>query len=582
MFRKYINNLKFFIAQKNRIRQITILIFLLVLSALMELLGICALATLAILITNQEIPIFLKNFLFIDINQENKYFFYILVIIFFFIKNSYISTVEYIKSSLIGSSYFNFQKNNISAFIKLKYWFYKKKNRSIFNKVINFSPERTIVGLGESMFALVNEFFIFFSILILLSITLSPNIIIGGLIITIIYLFIFFKIKKTSSKIGEKVNKNASKLFSSSEEIFSGFKELKIYKRESKFIEKFTDTVKNYSEALKSSRFIINILKYINETVIITFVIVFLLLFEFYNFTFTSIDFKFATLAVSLIRLYPNLTKIQNTLTQINISLPIAEELKEYILENINQKQTNKSVLEKNGDFENQKFFEICVDNINFSYAEKKILSEVNFTFKTGNTYFIYGPSGGGKTSLIELICGLIEPDAGKIKINNKDYKLFESNLISYVPQELYLINGNMFDNITFFDEVNDMNIKSAIEAAKIVKLPFFENYQESKNMLLTKKAKELSAGQKQRLVLARAFYQNKSIIILDEPTSNLDKKIEEEFLDNILKLSKEKIIIIVSHNLENFEKFENILLLKNNNIKKIEKATLKELKEFL
>ena len=582
MFRKYINNLKFFIAQKNRNRQITILIFLLILSALMELLGICALATLAILITNQEIPIFLKNFLFIDINQENRYFFFILVIIFFFIKNSYISTVEYIKSSLIGSSYFNFQKNNISAFIKLKYWFYKKKNRSIFNKVINFSPERTIVGLGESMFALVNEFFIFFSILILLSITLSPNIIIGGLIITIIYLFIFFKIKKTSSKIGEKVNKNASKLFSSSEEIFSGFRELKIYKRENKFIEKFTDTVKNYSEALKSSRFIINILKYINETVIITFVIVFLLLFEFYNFTFTSIDFKFATLAVSLIRLYPNLTKIQNTLTQINISLPIAEELKEYILENINQKQTNKSVLEKNGDFENQKFFEICVDNINFSYAEKKILSEVNFTFKTGNTYFIYGPSGGGKTSLIELICGLIEPDAGKIKINNKDYKLFESNLISYVPQELYLINGNIFDNITFFDEVNDMNIKSAIEAAKIVKLPFFENYQESKNMLLTKKAKELSSGQKQRLVLARAFYQNKSIIILDEPTSNLDKKIEEEFLDNILKLSKEKIIIIVSHNLENFEKFENILLLKNNNIKKIEKATLKELKEFL
>ena len=306
------------------------------------------------------------------------------------------------------------------------------------------------------------------------------------------------------------------------------------------------------------------------------------MLFKFFNFTFTSIDFKFATLAISLIRLYPNLTKIQNTLTQINISLPIAEELKDYILENINQKQINKSVLEKNEDFENQKFFEICIDNINFSYAEKKILSKVNFTFKTGNTYFIYGPSGGGKTSLIELICGLIEPDAGKITINNKDYKLFESNLISYVPQELYLINGNMFDNITFFDEVNEMNIKSAIEAAKIVKLPFFENYQESKNILLTKKAKELSAGQKQRLVLARAFYQNKSIIILDEPTSNLDKKIEEEFLDNILKLSKDKIIIIVSHNLENFEKFENILLLKNNNIKKIEKATLKELKEFL
>ena len=75
MFRKYINNLKFFIAQKNRNRQITILIFLLILSALMELLGICALATLAILITNNEIPIFLKNILHIDINQENKYFF---------------------------------------------------------------------------------------------------------------------------------------------------------------------------------------------------------------------------------------------------------------------------------------------------------------------------------------------------------------------------------------------------------------------------------------------------------------------------------------------------------------------------
>ena len=81
-------------------------------------------------------------------------------------------------------------------------------------------------------------------------------------------------------------------------------------------------------------------------------------------------------------------------------------------------------------------------------------------------------------------------------------------------------------DNITFFDEVNDMNIKSAIEAAKIVKLPFFENYQESKNMLLTKKAKELSSGQKQRLVLARAFYQNKSIIIISTKFSCSIKKI--------------------------------------------------------
>ncbi len=583
MLKNYFYNIKFFLFE-NTIKKITLLLVILILfSSILELVGIFLLAILALLITGQELPQFLIQSKYLGSFAIESYFFFFLIILFFFLKNIYISSTEYIKSIVISSSYLNFQKKNIHNFIFKNYLSYKKQKESDFNKYINYSPERTFIGMGESFYSLINELCIFIFILALLSFTLTPKVIVGSLFVSLIYFYIFKKIKNYTYSIGKTLNLNASKIYSTSEAIFKGFKEIKIYNKENRFIDFFNITIKDYSNAFKSSRFIINILKYINETIIISIIVFFLISLKYFDISFNGMNFSFTALAVSIIRLYPNMTKIQNTISQINIALPIANEL----VNNFKVNQ-NTSILRSKKQIENLSFdqdekIKINLKDVNFSYHKDPLLKNINVSFNSGEKYLIYGPSGGGKTTLLELICGLLEPKFGEITINNAETKLIDTNLISYVPQDSYLIDSNMFDNITLFDEVNDTNIKKAINAAKVCGLSSFigeiDNYDK---FILEKSVKDLSSGQKQRLSLARAVYQNRKILILDEPTSNLDKKTEDRFFENIFQVFEKKIIVVVSHNLDNFEQFDKVLIVKNGILNQVEKVSLRKLINLL
>ena len=331
MIKNYIENLKFFLFNNKKFRRYSLLLSVMIMfAALLELMAISLLAIFFLVITNQnlsEVNNIFTNYNFIDI-QKNNFFF--IIIGFFFIKNLYIAGLEYIKSKTLSRLFLNFQKKNINNFVNIDYLFYKNLKGSIFSKNINFSTERTFVGMGESFFSLINEFFIFFSILIFLSFSLSIHILIGGLLIVIIYLIIFKNVKNLTSEIGNQFNSSASNIFSLSEGIFKGFKEIRIYNKEIKFIKFFEDSIIPFAKSWMSSRFILNTLKYVNETIIIFLVLSSLIILKYLNIPFNNINFSFAAFAISIIRLYPNLSKIQNTLTLINITLPISNELKEF------------------------------------------------------------------------------------------------------------------------------------------------------------------------------------------------------------------------------------------------------------
>ena len=130
---------------------------------------------------------------------------------------------------------------------------------------------------------------------------------------------------------------------------------------------------------------------------------------------------------------------------------------------------------------------------------------------------------------------------------------------------------------------VNDTNIKKAINAAKVCGLSsFIGEIDNDDKFILEKSVKDLSSGQKQRLSLARAVYQNRKILILDEPTSNLDKKTEDRFFENIFQVFEKKIIVVVSHNLDNFEQFDKVLIVKNGILNQVEKVSLRKLINLL
>ena len=586
MIRQYFENVNFFFfSEKQNKTYAAILIFLIFISSILEFIAISLLALFILFLSGKtELGIIDKFYIPNFITFENYSFFFV-IIGFFIFKNIFVSFIEFNKSKFFATLFSKFHRSNMKNFLNLDYNIYKNVKSSEFSKKINFSSERTFIGIGESFFSLVNEIFIFFTILIILSISVSYYVFIGGLVIAFIYLILFLKIKSITKQLGNDYSNNATKIFANSEGIFKGFKEIRIFNKELHFIKFFENSILPFAKAWMLTRFILNILKYINETIIISLIVLGIILLKYFNVPFDTINFSFAAFAVAIIRLYPNLSKIQNTLTSITITLPVSNELKDF--SNLILKESKNILMNKIQINETDvKNLNIKLDEIEFNYGDKKIVENINLKFEDKKKYFIYGPSGSGKTTLLELICGLLIPSNGKIAFYEKEnFKkdINISELITYVPQEPYLVDSDFFDNVTMFDNKNKTNINKAKKALIDCGLEDLLNKQSSDvKSLIGENGIKLASGQKQRIGLARAFYKDRKIIVLDEPTSNLDKKTEELFMNNLINLSKDKILIFVSHNLNYCDRFDEIYLLKDGKIQIIENNNIVKLKELL
>ena len=585
MIKQYIKNLNyfFFIDKNSKFKAINLIIFIF-LSSILELIAISLLALFVLILSGSNTKELINSSYIPDFINFNGYSFFFIILIFFVFKNLFFSLIEYNKSKYLSTLFAKFHKINIKNFLNLNYFDYKKLKSSDFSKNINFSSERTFIGLGEGFFSILNEFFIFFMILIVLSLSISYYVFLGGALIATIYITLFIKIKTITKNLGNQYSENATKIFSTSQGIFRGFKEIRIFGKENHFIKFFNNSIIPFAQSWMLTRFILNILKYINETIIICLIVVVIILLKIFNIPFDNIDFSFAAFAIAIIRLYPNLSKIQNTLTSITITLPVSNELRTFSEEILKTNVSDFNV--SNKSHLNALETKIQLDKISFNYENRKILQNINLNFDEKKKYFIYGPSGSGKTTLLEIICGLLEPTEGKLYISNKEIQsrdLTNSELVTYVPQEPYLVEGNLFDNVSMFDDKNDLNIKKFETAVRDCSLSdLIENINDGFILKIKENGANLSSGQKQRIALARAFYKNRKIIVLDEPTSNLDKKTEELFMKNLFNISKDKILIFVSHNLNYYDSFDEIYLLKEGKIQITENNNLKKLKDLL
>jgi ABC-type bacteriocin/lantibiotic exporter with double-glycine peptidase domain len=228
----------------------------------------------------------------------------------------------------------------------------------------------------------------------------------------------------------------------------------------------------------------------------------------------------------------------------------------------------------------------IKLQNISFDYNKNSILKNINIEFKSNKKYFIFGKSGSGKSTLLDIILGLNDGYSGKILFNNEKaeyqniYK--DGKTIGFIPQNKFLVNENLFNNITLFDDLNHKNIERVKLCLNEVDMNDFLDRNRLFNYKIGFNGNKLSSGQAQRVLLARILYFNPKIMVFDEPTSNLDGKTEKFFIENLINKSKDKIIIYVSHNLSYVNLFDEFFLMKNSKLKKIRKENLNNIKSLL
>ena len=221
----------------------------------------------------------------------------------------------------------------------------------------------------------------------------------------------------------------------------------------------------------------------------------------------------------------------------------------------------------------------IKIENISYKFpgSQKVILNNINFEIKKGEKIGIIGKTGSGKTTLINIIIGLLTPSKGNLKVDkNYIFKSKEeiknnwSRNITLVPQEIFLYDSSIYENIAFNINLNAINKKDIENAAKLACAHEFILERPLKYYSQTgEKGIQFSGGQKQRLGIARAIYRNSEVIILDEATNALDQKTENKIIDSLLKI-KNKTIISVSHRINSLKNFDRIIELENGTIKNI------------
>ena len=225
------------------------------------------------------------------------------------------------------------------------------------------------------------------------------------------------------------------------------------------------------------------------------------------------------------------------------------------------------------------KFDKVVFKKVNFKYpnSQKKVLSNINLSFKKNKKIALVGPSGSGKSSLLILMIRLFDNQEGDIFINDQNVKNLQlKNLrdkFSFVSQDTVLFDGSIYENIKYNSKSSSKDILSAVKLACVDE--FTKNLPEKLNTNIGENGIKLSGGQRQRIAIARAIAQKKEIILFDEPTSNLDLKTESELFKNLSQIQN-MTLIVVAHRLSTIKDFNEIYFLEKGKV--LEKGTHKSL----
>ena len=269
-------------------------------------------------------------------------------------------------------------------------------------------------------------------------------------------------------------------------------------------------------------------------------------------------------------RVAPALLRIQQNSILMRGSLGYSKSIIEmFSYFDIAQKSEQGAVLHEHKDFESVVEF----DNVSYSYpnSESSAIKDVSFKIEAGEFFGIVGKSGSGKSTLLDLMLGLIEPISGNVTISNTkpDLAIKEfGGKIAYVPQKLSIIPGTIRDNVTFGEpssKYSDSHIKRILEEVELESLLMrIEGGLEGD---LGKNANQLSGGEAQRIVLARALVSNPDLLVLDESTSSLDNETEFKIMELLAKIKKHTTIVLITHKQENISHFDRLIVLSKGSI---------------
>ena len=517
-------------------------------------------------INNYFVVNYLNSFFKLDTQKELIFFVLFLIVVRF-----------------IYFIYFNLYKNRLLQDLQKKIAekvfknFFTLKSYSEFINYNSSTLIRDLLSETQTFKKFINVVIsLFVEILLVLSISiflifLDSQIYIFSIISLILFGIIYFLILKASLRDlgGERIKIN-KEIIKNTSEAFRFFEIIKIQKKLNYFLNKNN---KNY-EKLKNVLVKTNILQLLPKIIIETLFFLFILSMVYFISKSSNINSELSTLSiffVSFLRIYPSFIKIISSIQELNLYKKsvdgIYNQIKTQNYDTDQSHDNDQRYINSKSELKNS----IKINQLNFKYNSNIIFKDYNFELKKNSFNVIIGSSGSGKSTLIKTLLGFVKPNNIKIYFDNNEknfeyLNLFFKKKIGYAGQNNFTLNSTLFENITLEEKKDNLNLhdKEKLKNAFISSgLEEFFKFETDLDKIITEEGKNVSGGQIQRICLARALYFSDGVLILDEICSSLDLPSEEKIIKTLKMLSKNYMIIYITHRNNFHHEFDQVIEIK-------------------
>ena len=481
----------------------------------------------------------------------------------FILKNLFLFLQNVVQLKFVYTNQFATSRRMMINFMKRPYEYYLNADTAVIQRNIT-SDVNNMYGLILSVLQLISEAVVFACLVAVLLVVDAKMIMTIAVLLVVVLLLIKVVLKPIMVKAGQDNQDYYSGLYKWIEQSVMGIKEIKIANKEQYFIHEYAKCGFGYVNAVQKYNLFNSTPRLLIETVCIAGLVLYMMIVMLQGATVTEMIPQLTTFGMAAMRLIPSANRINNYLTSISYFEPFFMGVSDHLQEEIHDETMvydveaydQKKVVEK---LDIKKA--IKLEDITYKYpnSEQLIFDHADMEIPVGSAVGIVGSSGSGKTTVVDILLGLLELQSGKIYADGIDVKEhYEEWLknIGYIPQTIFMIDSTIRKNVAFGiadEDIDDERVWAVLKEAQLDE--FVRSLPEGLDTGIGERGIRLSGGQRQRIGIARALFEDPEVLVLDEATSALDNDTEAAIMESINRLHGKKTLIIIAHRLQTIEK---------------------------
>lgn len=569
------------VLNKKQKQRVTLLLFMNVISGFLETLGVSMILPIIQAIVEQDafennkiIRQISRIFQFQNIN-EFVIFMIVVMILVFAVKNTYMLLLTYVQNSFISNSQYRISRDLLQIYLNKPYEFYLKATTSDVLRTV-YSDTTGVFSLLLMCLQLITE--------VIVALCLGAALFIMDFFMTALMLVLLGGttllankfLKPRLQKIGIEAREKQSRMYDSILQSITGIKDVKIFAKEGYFLGAYKRFGKRYYNLVRDNEVLSSIPKLLIETVCIAGILGYLGITIQMGRDVGEMLPQLSVFAVAAVRLMPCASRASNYLARIAYYKPTLD----FVYDNVEIPQNAALVDEPPRPAEEAPLTlarGLCVKNLSFKYpnTDVYIFKNAEMEVPVGKSVGIVGSSGAGKTTVVDVILGLLKAEEGEILCDGEDvFRHYAGWLhnIGYIPQTINLVNDTIRANVAYGVEREDISEERVWEVLEEAQMKeFVQALPAGLDTGIGERGVRLSGGQRQRIGIARALYHNPELLILDEATSALDNDTETAIMEAIDNFHGRKTMLIIAHRLKTIENCDLIYRVENGKIERTE-----------